>query len=210
MNKITPQNLSLFNDNVIFEDPLEIISFTLEQAKKPIVTTSFGPYSAALLWACTQIKKDIKVIWVDTGYNTEHTYKHAQYLIKKLALNIEVFTPKYTTAYLDATLGRPQIDNPNHILFSEKVKLEPFKRAINKHKPDVWFTNVRVGQTTHREGLNVFSLSKKGILKVSPFYHFNNATLQGYIKNLNLPIEQNYYDPVKALENRECGIHLTN
>ncbi|MBW2936731.1 phosphoadenosine phosphosulfate reductase family protein [Aureisphaera sp. CAU 1614] len=208
MNQITPQNIHLFNENVRFEDPLEIISFSLEQAKSPLVTTSFGSYSAALLWACSKVKKDIQVIWCDTGYNTEATYKHANYLIENLELNIEIFSPKYTTAYINSRIGLPNINNPNHPIFSEKVKLEPFNRAFKKHQPDVWFTNVRKGQTEHRNGLDVFSFSRDGILKVSPFYHYDDDALEAYIKNKKLPLEFDYFDPVKALENRECGIHL--
>ena len=94
MKKITPQNLALFNQNVRFEDPLEIIAFALEFSERPVVTTSFGPYSAAILQACSKVKKDIQVIWCDTGYNTEATYKHAHYLIEKLQLQIEIFSPK--------------------------------------------------------------------------------------------------------------------
>lgn len=208
MNKITRQNIHLFNENVRFEDPLEIISFALEQSERPLVTTSFGAYSAGLLWACNSIKKDIQVIWCDTGYNTEATYQHAHYLIEKLALNIEIFTPKYTTAFINSKIGMPDINNPNHPIFSEKVKLEPFERAFKKYQPDVWFTNVRKGQTQHREALDVFSFSKEGILKVSPFYHYDDATLDHFLKERKLPVEFDYFDPVKALENRECGIHL--
>ncbi|MEZ4778539.1 MAG: phosphoadenosine phosphosulfate reductase family protein [Flavobacteriaceae bacterium] len=208
MHSITPQNIHLFNENVRFEDPLEIISFALEHAKKPLVTTSFGAFSAGLLWACTKVKKDIQVVWCDTGYNTDATYKHADYLMEKLQLNIEIFIPKYTTAFIHSKIGLPDINNPNHPIFSEKVKLEPFDRAFKKYQPDVWFTNVRKGQTEHREELDVFSFSKDGILKVSPFYHYDDAALEYYLKERNLPMEFDYYDPVKALENRECGIHL--
>ena len=86
--------------------------------------------------------------------------------------------------------------------------MEPFNRAFKKYQPDVWFTNVRKGQTEYRNKLDVFSFSHEGILKVSPFYHFDDLALEAYIKDKKLPIEFDYFDPVKALENRECGIHL--
>jgi phosphoadenosine phosphosulfate reductase len=210
MNKITPHNLSLFNENVRFEDPLEIIKFALEYAKKPVITTSFGPYSAAVLHACTRVKRDIPVIWCDTGYNTESTYRHANHLIETLNLNIDIFVPRFTTAYLNSAIGKPKIDNPQHLLFSQLVKLDPFDRAFKKHKPDLWFTNVRKNQTSYRDQLDVFSFSKEGILKVSPFYNYDNESLEAYIRSKKLPLEYDYYDPVKALENRECGIHLNH
>lgn len=208
--KITPRNIQNFNNNLRYEDPQEIISFAVDLAEQPLVTTSFGPFSAALLYAVTSLSPDVKVIWCDTGYNTDDTYHHANSLIERLHLNIEIFTPKYTTAYLDNTLGRPDIGNPKHEVFSEKVKLEPFRRALEKHRPDVWFTNLRKGQTAYRDELDILSFTSEGILKVSPFYYFDDQEMKAYLDQHELPMEFNYFDPVKALEKRECGIHLQN
>lgn len=210
MTRITAKNIGLFNQNLRFEDPLEIISFTLQFSEKPIVTTSFGPFSAVLLHAVTKVKPDMKVIWCDTGYNTDATYKHARKLMDLLHLNIEIFAPSLTTAYLNNTIGQPGINNPKHSLFSEKVKLEPFKRAIKKHEPDLWFANLRKGQTKHRDSLDILSFTKNGLLKVSPFYYYDDEALKRYLSEHDLPAECDYFDPVKALENRECGIHLRN
>ena len=208
MNRITPQNVSLFNTNLRYEDPEEIIKFACDIAKKPIVTTSFGPLSASLLHACIRVKSDLQVIWCDTGYNTKATYQHLETLSEILALNLEIFSPKYTTAFLDYTLGRPDVDDSFHDQFSEKVKLEPFRRALDKHQPDVWLSNLRKGQTEYRETLDILSFSEDGILKVSPFYYYSDAQLLDYLKLNDLPVQWDYNDPVKALEKRECGIHL--
>ena len=34
--------------------------------------------------------------------------------------------------------------------FTEIVKLEPFRRALKEHNPEIWFTNIRVRQTQYR------------------------------------------------------------
>ena len=208
MNQITPQNIHLFNENVRFEDPLEIISFALEQANKPLVTTSFGAYSAALLWACTRVKKDIQVIWCDTGYNTPQTYRCAEKLIDHLKLNVDLFVPQQTAAHRDVVMGIPAVDDERHQEFTRQVKLEPFQRAMQKHQPELWFTNLRKGQTNLRDSLDILSLSKDGILKVSPFYYWTDTELDGYMAEHDLENEHKYYDPTKALENRECGLHV--
>lgn len=210
MNKITPQNIALFNANLRYESPEEIIKFVCDIAEKPVVTTSFGPLSASLLHACVLMKPDLQVIWCDTGYNTEATYQHLEVLSEKLKLNLDIFVPKYTTAFLDYTLGRPGLDSMYHQQFSEKVKLEPFRRALDKHRPDVWFTNLRKDQTEHRNTLDILSFSQDGILKVSPFYYFSDVQLIQYLKRNDLPMHLDYHDPVKALDKRECGIHLTS
>ena len=128
-------------------------------------------------------------------------------MISRLGLNIKLYVPKQSAAHRDATMGIPDIEDPRHAVFTEQVKLEPFKRAMEEHQPDVWFTNLRKGQTAHRDSLDIFSLGNDGILKVSPFYHWSDTQLDTYLDERGLPNEFKYFDPTKVLENRECGLH---
>ena len=200
-------NIEKINIDFALKTPIEIVQWAVNYAQTPIVTTNFRPYESAVLHLVSKMSPSIKVVWCDTGYNTTSTYKHAEELIKLLGLNIELYTPKQTTAHRDVVLGIPKVDDPKHHLFTEQVKLEPFKRAMAAHKPDVWFTNLRKGQTTFRDSIGVLSRSSEGVLKVSPFYHFSDADLDAYLKEYDLPNEFNYFDPTKQLDNRECGLH---
>ncbi len=204
MSKI---NIEQLNKDLRDKSPEEIIAWAINYAKNPVVTTNFRPYEVAILNACVKVKKNLKVIWCDTGYNTPQTYKHANELIERLNLNVQLYVPKQTAAHRDAVMGIPQIEDPNHKIFTEQVKLEPFNRAMNEHKPDVWFTNLRKGQTAFRNSISVVSLSKEGRLKVSPFYNWTDEELDVYLEENNLPNEFKYFDPTKVLENRECGLH---
>ena len=98
--------------------PGEIISWAIKNSKNPVVTTNFRPYEVAILNAVVEVQKDIPVVWCDTGYNTPNTYKHAETLIKKLGLHIDLYVPKQTTAHRDAVMGIPQIDDKNHAIFT--------------------------------------------------------------------------------------------
>jgi len=187
--------------------PKEIISWALQQGGKAVVTTNFRPYEGAILHACTQVKPDMDVIWCDTGYNTPNTYKHAEVLIKQLSLHIDLYVPKQTAAHRDVVLGIPDVNDEKHQLFTEQVKLEPFKRAMEFHKPTIWFTNLRKGQTAFRDSIDIVSLGKDGVLKVSPFYHWSDEELDRYLDTHQIPNEFKYFDPTKVLENRECGLH---
>lgn len=188
-------------------EPAGIAKWAIERAENPVITTNFRPYEVAILHLATQIKPDIKVVWCDTGYNTSNTYRHAHDLIERLKLNIEIYVPEQSVGYRNITLGIPEVDTPEHKTFSKQVKLEPFQRAMKEHSPDVWFTNLRKGQTAFRDSIDVLSETKDGTLKVSPFYHYSDEDLDQYLERHDLPNEFNYYDPTKALANRECGIH---
>ena len=195
------------NEYLSDKTPQEIIEWALLVAKNPLVTTNFRPYEVAILNAVSNASKDMKVIWCDTGYNTPNTYKHANELIEKLQLNVHLYVPAQTTSHRDATMGIPSIDDPKHKLFTEQVKLEPFRRAMAEHTPDVWFTNLRKGQTAFRDSIDVVSVSADGVLKVSPFYNWTDEQLDAYLEENNLLNEFKYYDPTKVLESRECGLH---
>ncbi|SHF85135.1 phosphoadenylylsulfate reductase (thioredoxin) [Tenacibaculum mesophilum] len=205
---IETMNLEAVNAELKNKSPKEIIVWALLQANKAVVTTNFRPYEGAILHAVASVKNSIDVIWCDTGYNTPQTYKHAEELIEKLQLNIQLYVPKQTVAHRNITLGLPTVDDPKHAVFTEQVKLEPFKRAMEEHKPNVWFTNLRKGQTAFRDSIDIVSRSKDGVLKVSPFYHWSDEKLDAYLEEHQLPNEFKYFDPTKVESNRECGLHI--
>lgn len=207
MGEIMALNLEQINKVLQDKSPAEIVFWALSVANKPIVTTNFRPYEAAILHVTNQVRNDIKVVWCDTGYNTPNTYRHAEELIEQLNLNVKLYVPKQTVAHRDVVLGIPNVDDSLHKLFTEQVKLEPFKRAMAEHQPDVWFTNLRKGQTTFRDSIDIVSQDDNGVLKVSPFYNYSDEALDVYLEEHSLPNEFKYFDPTKQLENRECGLH---
>ncbi|KAB1068435.1 phosphoadenosine phosphosulfate reductase family protein [Tamlana haliotis] len=203
----TENQIEALNEAYKDAAPAEIIKKAIALNDEAVVTTNFRPYEAAILHAVSTVKSELPVVWCDTGYNTPQTYRHAEQVIKDLALNVFLYVPKQTSAHRDVVMGIPSVNAPEHALFTEQVKLEPFARAMAEHKPKVWFTNLRQGQTAFRNSIGIFSLSKDGVLKVSPFYYWSDEKLDGYLKDNNLPNEFKYFDPTKALENRECGLH---
>lgn len=203
-------NVDITKANEFLRDknPIEIIQWALALSQRPILTTNFGPYSASLVHALSSVKKDIKVIWCDTGYNTTHTYRYANELIQRFTLNMNIYTPKSTAGFRNVTTGIPQIETLEHKIFTEEVKLEPFRRALAAHRPDVWFTNLRADQNEFRRSLDILHFDKKGILKVSPFFYYSEFNMELYLQEFALPNEKKYYDPTKVLAKRECGLHL--
>ena len=190
------------------KDPVEIIVWALTRSQSPILTTNFGPFSSSLIHAVNSVKKDIKVIWCDTGYNTPATYRYAHEIIQRFELNMHIYTPKSTAGFRDVTTGIPQIDTLEHKIFTDEVKLEPFRRALSDHRPDIWFTNLRSDQSEFRSSLDILHVDKNGVIKVSPFFYYSEFEMELYLQEYALPNEKKYYDPTKVLAKRECGLHL--
>jgi len=196
------------NQQLAANRPEEIIAWALTQASNPVVTTNFGPYEAVILHMAVQARPDIQVIWIDSGYNTSATYRFAEKLIARLELNVRTFIPQQTAARRNVLMqGIPEIDQPLHDEFTRQVKLEPFARALVEIQPDVWFNAIRKDQTDYRQSLDIVSTSKSGIVKVAPLFNLISADLDAYLAAHQLPDENDYFDPTKALETRECGLH---
>ena len=208
---MTDQKIKEFNQHCSKLSAQEIIqqAFELKKSKQAIVTTNFSPYEAVILHLCTQVQPDIKVVWVDSGYMLEETYHFAHKAINQLNLNIDIYTPRITKAHREAIYGNITniLDNEEELQkFADEVKLEPFKRALAQIKPDLWFTALRREQSPYRKTLDYVSL-EADILKVNPILDWEKSNLEKYIAENNLPNQTTYFDPSKAGEHRECGLH---
>ena len=208
---MTSAELTRLNAELATKSPLEIVRWAVAQAPgAAIVSTNFRPYEAVVLHLATQAQADIPVLWVDHGYNRPATYKHAEQLRAQLKLNLKPFLPKMTPAHRDAVHGPiPSLDDEAGLKqFSGVMKLEPFQRGMKELAPKVWITALRKVQNPNRAELDIVSLDANfGALKVSPVFHWTDAQMESYLKEHQLPNEWDYFDPAKADEKRECGLH---
>ncbi|MFT5705989.1 MAG: phosphoadenosine phosphosulfate reductase [Oceanospirillaceae bacterium] len=201
-------DLNALNAEVSEKSEQEIIKWALSRAESPLLTTNFRPYEVAILHMAVQVKADLPILWIDSGYNTSATYRYAQKIIEQLNLNMLIYTPLRTTAFRNAQMqGVPAVDDLLHGEFTEQVKLEPFRRAFAQIQPDYWLNAIRKEQTEFRNTLDVISASNDGIIKVAPLYHSSEKALEEYMDAHQLSNEFAYFDPTKALDNRECGLH---
>jgi phosphoadenosine phosphosulfate reductase len=212
---MTPDQITQANAELRHRSPLEIVRWAIAQADgRAIVSTNFRPYEAVILHLCVQVQPDIPVLWVDHGYNRPATYQHAEALQKLLKLNLKSFVPKMTAAHYEATRGgapEPTPENEASIkTFSTVMKLEPFQRGMKELAPAVWLTALRQVQNPNRAGLDVVSEDKTfHSLKVSPVFYLSDADMEAYLREHQLPNEWDYFDPAKADDKRECGLHAS-
>ena len=203
-------DIKTVNKEMVALSPQDIIKWTLDRADNPVVTTHFGPHEAAILHMVTQIRPDITVVWIDSGYATKATYQFADRLIRQLSLNIQIYHPKYSRSFREAVMGGiPEVDTAEHDEFTRQVKLEPFTKAMEDIRPDYWLTAIRKDQTDYRKGLDIITQTDGGMLRVAPQLHWSELDVEEYLIEHDLPIEDDYYDPTKVYEHRECGLHTS-
>jgi phosphoadenosine phosphosulfate reductase len=147
---------------------------------------------------------------VDHGYNRPATYRYAEQLKQLLRLNIQTYAPRMTAARYEALFGPVPTPEDDTALkqFSALMKLEPFQRGMHELAPTVWITALRKIQNPNRASLDIVSHDESfSTLKVSPVFYLSDGAMDAYLEQYNLPNEWDYFDPAKADDKRECGLH---
>lgn len=210
------EQIASWNAELRGKSPLEITRWAVAHARetggRAVVSTNFRPYEAVVLHLATQAQADIPVLWVDHGYNRPATYRHAEEVKNLLGLHLKAYLPKITPAHRDAIDGPIPTPKDEEGLkkFSALMKLEPFQRGMRELAPTIWITALRKVQNPNRAELDIVSADANfGSLKISPVFYFSDAEMEAYLAEHKLPNEWDYFDPAKADEKRECGLHVS-
>ena len=194
------------------------------------LSSSFGAQAAVALHLLSQQMPDIPVILVDTGYLFPETYQFADRLVERLKLNLKVYRPLVSRAWMEARHGRLWEQGVVGIeSYNNLRKVEPMRRALDELDIRTWFTGLRRSQSRSRTNAPVLEL-RGTRWKVNPIVDWSDRDVWEYLKTHDLPYhplwEQGYVSigdfhttrPLAAGMNeedtrffglkRECGIHV--
>ncbi len=194
-----------------------------------ILTSSFGAQSAVALHLVTQIKADIPVVLIDTGYLFPETYRFIDTLTERLSLNLVVYRASVSPAWQEARHGKRWERGAAGIkAYNEEAKVEPMKRALREFEVGTWFAGLRRSQSNGRA--NTPYLEWAGDRwKVHPIADWSDRDVYRYLKRHGLPYhplwEQGYlsigdHHTTRSIHEvgrkqdlrffglqRECGLH---
>ncbi len=199
-------------------------------AENHALSSSFGAQSAVALHLVTQQCPDIPVILVDTGYLFPETYQFIDQLVDRLKLNLKVYRPTLSRAWMEARYGRLWEQGVDGIdRYNRLRKVEPMRRALDELGVRTWFAGLRRDQSESRAVTPVAEL-KQGRWKVHPIVDWSDRDVFEYLKRHRLPYhplwEHGYvsigdfhttqrWQPGMREEDtrffglkRECGIHV--
>ena len=226
-------DLGTINQQLENVDAIATVKWSAETFGNGLVmSTSFGIQAAVMLHLVTSEVPDIPVIWVDTGYLPDATYKFAEELTQRLNLNLKVYQSPISPARMEALHGKLWEKNDleafNH--YDRLRKVEPMQRALAELQATAWLAGLRKDQTQHRQTLD--RIEKQGdIHKIYPILNWNARDIYQYLTKHDLPYHP-YFDlgyvsvgdwhssrPLTAEDEderdtrfnglkQECGLHL--
>jgi phosphoadenosine phosphosulfate reductase len=197
-----------------------------------ILTSSFGAQATVSLHLVTRALPGIPVVLIDTGYLFPETYRFVDQLADRLRLNLKVYGPQASPAWLETRHGKLWEQGAAGIeRYNELHKVEPMQRALTELGVGTWFAGLRRQQSTTRAAIEPVQRIGPGRYKVHPIFDWSDRAVYDYLKRHRLPYhplwERGYvsigdWHTTRSLSEvgdaaegtrffglqRECGLHL--
>lgn len=164
------------------------------------VSSSFGADSAVMLHLATQVKPDIKVISVDTGFLFDETLAFRENLDRTLNLNHLVYHPLIGREAFVAEHGAVWRSNPDACCAFNKR--EPFDRAKRELGIRCWLTGIRREQSATRKTTPIAGKDHLNLLKLCPIAAWTAKDVHYYLQENGLP-----YHPLREQGYLSIGCH---
>lgn len=197
-----------------------------------VLSTSFGAQSAASLHLVTRLAPGIPVVLVDTGYLFPETYRFADDLTRRLDLNLQVYRPAESSAWMEARHGRLwEAGGEGLDRYNRLRKIEPMQRALTELDARCWFAGLRRSQARSRAETDVLQL-QGGRWKLHPIIDWADHDIWKYFKRHQLPYHPLWAEGFVSIGDvhttrplgagmevedtrffglrRECGLHVAN
>ena len=208
----------------------ELLVHELATEPDACITCSFQAEDVLLLHLVRELKPEIPVLFLDTGYHFAETYAYRDKITAQWGLNLTNLLPAKTVAEQEAEFGLLYQSAPDKCCQLRKV--EPLFAAVAKYKS--WLTGLRREQARSRAALEeVADFVLPGgvtVRKLSPFADWTTRDVWELCTHFEIPLLPLYdlgyssigcepctsipTDPNDPRSGRwagrkvECGIHI--
>jgi phosphoadenosine phosphosulfate reductase len=193
------------------------------------LSSSFGAQAAVSLHMVTRAAPWVPVILIDTGYLFPETYRFVDDLVERLELNLKVYQPRVSPAWLEARHGRLWEQGREGIeRYNVLRKSEPMQRALAELGIGTWFAGLRRDQATSRRRIRPLE-HRNGRWKVHPIFDWTDRQVFDYLRRYDLPYHPLWHEGYVSIGDwhttrslaeagdaeatrffglkRECGLH---
>lgn len=151
------------------------------------LSSSFGAQAAVSLHLVASAAPEIPVVLVDTGYLFPETYRFVDELVERLDLNLKVYQPSMSPAWLEARYGKLWEQGVEGIeRYNDLRKSEPMERALNDLGVGSWFAGLRRQQSKSRSAIRPLEF-RSGRWKMHPIFDWTDRQVFQYLGRHGLP-----------------------
>jgi phosphoadenosine phosphosulfate reductase len=217
--------------NTSIKDYFQVLkwAYTTYDDDQLVYACSFGAEGMVLIDLITKVKKDARIVFIDTGLHFKETYKLIDKVKEKYPLlKVELKTPNLSlleqkNEYGDELWRR----NPN--LCCQLRKVEPLKEVLSETV--AWISGLRRDQSSSRKHLKFINKDEKfKNIKICPLIEWTWDDIWTYIQLNNLPYNELHDKSYPSIgcepctqpvfddnlrggrwanhEKTECGLHL--
>lgn len=225
-----PGYLAAVNESLERMHAAARVQWAIEQLpEQHALSSSFGAQAAVSLHLVASALPDVPVILVDTGYLFPETYRFVDDLVLRLRLNLKVYQPRVSPAWLEARHGRLWEQGIEGIdRYNDLRKGEPMQRALAELGVGTWFAGLRRDQSRTRTSVQPLEF-REGRWKVHPIVDWTDRQVFQYLKRHELPYHPLWHQGYVSIGDwhttrtlaeagdaeatrffglkRECGIH---
>lgn len=184
--------------------PQEIIKWAADTYWPQIVlSSSFQTQSVPLLHMASQIRRDILIFFLDTGYHFWETLMFREQLASHWHLNIlDLYRDtRWDEFARERTRSLPG-DDPNLCCYIHKV--DPMQRALKDMK--AWISGIRRDQTATRAHARILELQDDGLLKINPLLNWTKADVKKYAEEHKLPAHPLFQRGYRSIGCSPCTV----
>jgi phosphoadenosine phosphosulfate reductase len=178
--------------NIAFENahPREILEWALERSglERIAIASAFQAEGTIVMHLATQMRPDIPILFLETGYQFAETLAFKEQLAERLSLKVVDLVGEYTVARQAATFG-PRLFERDPERCCDMNKVRPMFEALRGL--DAWITAFRRESSPTRSDapfVQQYELEPdRWIVKVNPMAAWSRQQVWAYLKEHDLP-----------------------
>ncbi|MQB01123.1 MAG: phosphoadenylyl-sulfate reductase [Actinobacteria bacterium] len=169
--------------------PETILRWATWSSDRLAIATSFQSSGLVLLHLLRNVKPDIPVLFLDTGFHFEETLEFSDRIAKMWDLNVIDLRGKHGSVKQQVKIHGAQLYNRDPELCCFINKVEPLQTALEDY--DAWISGIRRDQSPGRSATPVVEAqmlpSGKEIVKIHPLADWSREDVESYISTHQIP-----------------------
>lgn len=203
---LTPLQIEQLSEDFETKTPQEIIEWAVDTFWPQVaLSSSFQTQSIPLLHIASQIRPDILIFFLDTGYHFWETLIFREQIASDWHLNVlDLYRDTRWDGFTRQSTRSLPLEDPNLCCFIHKV--QPMQKALKNML--AWISGIRRDQTSVRASAKILELQNDGLVKINPLLNWTKADVNRYMEEHSLPSHPLFEKGYRSLGCAPCTVAI--